>query len=235
MAIPDTDGSSTSAAPRRRRRRRDALENRARLLAAAREVFVESGLNVTLDEIAHHAGVGVATMYRNFSSRSELVDAVYRDRSEQLDKIVDEALAQEDSWDGLVLYLELMNTFIDADRGLRAVVMTTPEGAEDFATGRVRRAPGVERLIVRAKEDGYLRQDVERSDLFLIDVMVDAVRDYTVNVDAEQWRRCMALVLEGLRSRPEQPSLPGRALSRDEVAAAMRDVGRRRAIGRRPD
>jgi AcrR family transcriptional regulator len=232
MAIPDSAGA---AAPRRRRRRRDALENRARLLAAAREVFVERGLNVTLDEIAHHAGVGVATMYRNFSSRPELIDAVYRDRSEQLDRIVDEALAQENSWDGLVLYLELMNTFIDADRGLRAVVMTTPEGAEDFATGRVRRAPGVERLIARAKQDGYLRQDVERSDLFLIDVMVDAVRDYTANVDAEQWRRCMALVLEGLRPRPDQLPLPGQALSRDEVAAAMRDVGRRRAIGRRPD
>jgi AcrR family transcriptional regulator len=234
MAIPDTDDSAGSAAPRRRRRRRDAVENRARLLAAAREVFVERGLNVTLDEIAHHAGVGVATMYRNFSSRSELVDAVYRDRSEQLDRIVDEALAQEDSWDGLVSYLELMNTFIDADRGLRAVVMTTPEGAEDFAAGRVRRSPGVERLIARAKEDGYLRHDVERSDLFLIDVMVDAVRDYTANVDAEQWRRCMAVVLAGLRARPEQAPLPGRALSRAEVAAAMRDVGRRRAIGRRP-
>ena len=67
MAIPDTDDSSGAAAPRRRRR--DALENRARLLAAAREVFVERGLNVMLEEIAHHAGVGVATMYRNFPSR----------------------------------------------------------------------------------------------------------------------------------------------------------------------
>jgi AcrR family transcriptional regulator len=211
------------------------VANRARLLTAAREVFVERGLNVTLDEIARHAGVGVATMYRNFSSRLELVEAVYRDRAEQLDRIVDEALAQENSWDGLVLYLELMNTFLDADRGLRTVVMTIPEGAEEFAAGRVRRAPGVERLIARAKEDGYLRPDVERSDLFLIDVMVDAVRDYTVNVDAEQWRRCMALVFEGLRSRPEQPPLPGQALSRDEVADAMCDVGRRRAIGQRPD
>lgn len=232
MATSDSADSVGSAPPRRRRR--DAVENQARLLAAAREVFVERGLNVTLDEIARHAGVGVATMYRNFSSRVELIDAVYRDRAEQLDRIVDEALAQEDSWEGLVLYLERMNTFIDADRGLRAVVMTMPEGAEDFAAGRVRRSPGVERLIARAKEDGYLRQDVGRSDLFLIDVMVDAVRDYTVNVDAAQWRRCMALVLEGLRSRPEQLRLPGRALSKAEIAAAMRDVGRRRAIGRRP-
>lgn len=61
-------------------------------------------------------------MYRNFSSRSELIDAVYRERSAQLDRVVEEALAEEDSWDGLVLYLERMNTFIDADRGLRAVV-----------------------------------------------------------------------------------------------------------------
>ena len=64
---------------------------------------------------------------------------MYRDRAEQLDRIVDEALAREDSWDGLVSYLERMNAFIDADRGLRAVVMTTPEGAEDFAPGRALR------------------------------------------------------------------------------------------------
>lgn len=234
MAMPDADESSGPVRQRRRRRRSDAIENRARLLVAAREVFVERGLNVTLDEIAHHAGVGVGTMYRNFPSRAELIDAVYRERSEQLDRIVDEALAQEDSWDGLVLYLEQMNTFIDADRGLRAVVMTTPEGAEDFAEGRIRRAPRVEELIARAKQDGYLRQDAERSDLFLIDVMVDAVRDYTANVDAEQWRRCFAVVLDGLRARPGQAALPGVALTRDEVASAMRDVGRRRAIGRRP-
>ncbi|MFG6202272.1 TetR/AcrR family transcriptional regulator [Nonomuraea sp. JJY05] len=210
------------------------MENRARLLAAAREVFVERGLNVTLDEIAHHAGVGIATMYRNFPSRSALVDAVYGERDEQLDRILEEALAQEDSWDGLVLYLERMNTFIDADRGLRAVVMTTPEGAEAFAEGRVRRSARVEELIARAKEDGYLRRDAERSDLFLIDVMVDAVRDYTANVDAEQWRRCMAVLLDGLQARPEQVPLPGAALTRDEVAAAMKDVGRRRSIGQRP-
>lgn len=232
MATAET-GESSGSVPRRRRR--DALENRERLLAAAREVFVERGLKVTLDEIARHAGVGVATMYRNFSSRSELIEAVYRDRTEQLDRIVDRALEQEDSWDGLVLYVESMNAFIDADRGLRAMVMTTPEGAQEFAEGRVRRAPRVERLIARAKKDGHLRPDVKRSDLFLIDVMVDAVRDYTVNVDAEQWRRSMALVLDGLRPRPDQPPLPGRAMSRDEVAVAMRDVGQRRAIGRRAD
>ena len=210
------------------------MENRSRLLVAAREVFVERGLNVTLDEIAHHAGVGVATMYRNFSSRLELVDAVYRDRAEQLDRILDEALAQEDSWDGLVLYVERMNSFLDADRGLRTMVMTTPEGAEDFAAGRARRSSRVRQLLKRAKEDGYLRQDVEPADLFLIDVMVDAVRDYTASVDARQWRRCLVLVLEGLRARAEQPPLPGKALSKSGVAAAMRDVGARRAIGRRP-
>jgi AcrR family transcriptional regulator len=234
MAIPVADESSGSVRQRRRRRRSDAIKNRARLLAAAREVFVERGLSVTLDEIARHAGVGVGTMYRNFPSKPELIDAVYRDRAEQLDRIVDEALAQEDSWDGLVLYVERMNTFLDADRGLRAMVMTTREGAETWAEGRMKRSPRVHKLIARAKKDGYLRPDAERSDLFLIDVMIDAVRDYTANVDAEQWHRCLVLVLEGLRSRPDQLPLPGKPMSRAGVAAAMRDVGQRRAIGRPP-
>jgi hypothetical protein len=77
---------------------------------------------------------------------------------------VDEALAQQDSWDGLVLYVERMNTFLDADRGLRVMVMTTREGAETWAEGRMKRSPRVDKLIARAKKDGYLRPDAERSD-----------------------------------------------------------------------
>lgn len=201
---------------------------------AAREVFIEKGLTATLDEIARHAGVGVGTMYRNFPSKPDLINAVYQDRAQQLDAIVDEALAQKDSWDGLALYIERMNAFLDADRGLRTMVMTTRAGAESWAEGRVRRSPRVQQLIVRAQADGYLRQDVTLSDLFLIDVMIDAVRDYTVNVDADQWRRCLAVVLEGLRLRPGQPLLPGVPMSRSDIAAAMEDVGQRRAVGRPP-
>jgi hypothetical protein len=61
-------------------------------------------------------------------------------------------------------------------------------------------------LIRRARDDGYLRPDVERADLLLADVMVDAARAYTAPVAPEQWRRCLALVLDGLRARQDGPA-----------------------------
>ncbi len=54
--------------------RRDAERNRVRILAAARELFAARGLGVTLNDIAHHAGVGVGTVYRRFPDRSELIE-----------------------------------------------------------------------------------------------------------------------------------------------------------------
>ena len=60
--------------------RRDAERNRQRILEAAAEVFNERGLDVSLDEIARHAGVGVGTVYRRFRTKEELVEALFMDR-----------------------------------------------------------------------------------------------------------------------------------------------------------
>src|SRR5205809_6714083 len=64
--------------------RRDAERNRQRILAAAAEVFHERGLEVSLDEIARHAGVGVGTVYRRFRTKEELVEALFMDRLEMI-------------------------------------------------------------------------------------------------------------------------------------------------------
>lgn len=64
--------------------RADAARNARALLAAARELFEERGLDVALDEVARRAGVGNATLYRHFPTRSELIVAVYADEVEAL-------------------------------------------------------------------------------------------------------------------------------------------------------
>src|SRR3954465_14736068 len=60
--------------------RRDAAANRELLLAAAGELFAERGLAVTLNDIAHHAGVGVGTAYRRFANKEEVIDALFEQR-----------------------------------------------------------------------------------------------------------------------------------------------------------
>jgi AcrR family transcriptional regulator len=86
--------------------RRDAERNRQRILAAAGELFAERGLSVTLDDIARHAGVGVGTVYRRFPDKNELIDALFEDRLKALCAAAEAALASDDPWDGLVLFLE---------------------------------------------------------------------------------------------------------------------------------
>ena len=80
--------------------RRDASRNRERLLEAARELFAARGLDVTMDEIARHAGVGVGTAYRRFANRDELIRALFEERMLAYVALAEEALAEPEPWDG---------------------------------------------------------------------------------------------------------------------------------------
>src|SRR5713101_259096 len=86
--------------------RRDAERNRQRILTAASEVFNERGLEVSLDEIARCAGVGVGTVYRRFRTKEELVEALFTERIDSVAAIADEALQAPDPWSGLVSFME---------------------------------------------------------------------------------------------------------------------------------
>src|ERR1700761_3684746 len=99
--------------------RRDAERNRQRILAAAAEVFNERGLDVSLDEIARHAGVGVGTVYRRFRTKEELIEALFMDRLDSVATIADEAYANPDAWCGLVSFMERMAEIMAGDVGLR--------------------------------------------------------------------------------------------------------------------
>src|SRR5882757_1609905 len=82
--------------------RRDAQRNRELLLAAAREVFAERGLEAPLEEIARRAGVSIGTLYNRFPSRVDLVDAALTEPVEASVRIAERALANPDPWQGLV-------------------------------------------------------------------------------------------------------------------------------------
>ncbi len=81
--------------------RRDAERNRQRMLQAASEVFTERGLDVSLDEVARHAGVGVGTVYRRFRTKEDLVEALFVDRIEEVAALAEDAAEAPDPWTGL--------------------------------------------------------------------------------------------------------------------------------------
>src|SRR3954463_3970799 len=81
--------------------RRDAERNRLRILAAANALVAEVGLDVTHNDIARAAEVGVGTVYRRFPDRQELINELFNERVDRIIALVDAALEIDDPWQGL--------------------------------------------------------------------------------------------------------------------------------------
>src|SRR5882757_5634719 len=89
--------------------RRDAALNREKILHAAREIFGQRGLGVTLDDVARHAGVGVGTVYRRFPTKEALVRALFEQDLEMRQGSAERALTHPDPWQGFVDFLMEMS------------------------------------------------------------------------------------------------------------------------------
>lgn len=210
--------------------RRDAELNRRRILQAAASAFAEGGLSVTMDEIARCAGVGVGTVYRRFPDKEVLIEALFEQRLDELVVLAEEALAVEDAWEGIVRFFESFIAVQAGDRGLKEVVLGTAHGQDRVRHARGRIAPVVTSLIERAQAQGELRPDVVGTDLGLVQFMVASLIDYTHDVEPDVWRRQLAIVLDGLRTRRDGPTpLPTPPLADEQLDRAMgtwRPVGR---------
>ncbi|MBI0381596.1 helix-turn-helix transcriptional regulator, partial [Streptomyces albiflaviniger] len=86
--------------------RSDASDNRERILDAARALFATEGLKVPMREIARHAGVGPATLYRHFPTKQMLATEALRDEMRVCRAIVDEGRGEPDPWRGFCLVIE---------------------------------------------------------------------------------------------------------------------------------
>jgi AcrR family transcriptional regulator len=190
--------------------RRDAERNRRRILAAAREVFAARGVDVTLDDIAHHAGLGVGTVYRRFPSREHLVEALFAERLDRMVELARAAGENSDPWAGLVGFAERSAADMAADRGLRDVVFSRAYGHEHVEAARARLEPEIDRLIRRAHAAGRLRPGVGGGDLVMLQFMIASVLEYSEQVQPGLWRRYLAVALEGLRvGAGDAAQLPG--------------------------
>jgi AcrR family transcriptional regulator len=205
--------------------RRDAERNRQRILAAAGELFADRGLSVTLDDIARHAGVGVGTVYRRFPDKDLLIDALFEERLKTLCDAAEAALAVDDAWEGLVLFLERGGALQADDRGLKELVGSGTYGGESVVRARDRLRELVTELFDRAKAAGVVREEAVAFDAPLIFMMLGAVMDRTRDVAPDVWRRYLGLILDGLRPDAAQP-LPHPPLDVAQVDAVMR--GQRR-------
>jgi AcrR family transcriptional regulator len=202
--------------------RRDAELNRQRIMAAAREVFAQRGLDATLDDIAHHAGLGVGTVYRRFPNKTALVDALFEETFQQLLEMVEESAQAADPWAGLRGLIVRLCEMQVRDRGLREVMLSSAEGRSNSDRMRGLFKPLVDRLVERAKAEGSLRGDFDPHDFPMVLLMVTAAAEYGRYGEPDGWRRYLTLLFDGLYERRDKPTpLPAPAMGDDEIEQAM--------------
>jgi AcrR family transcriptional regulator len=209
--------------------RRDAERNRQRILAAAAEVFTEHGLEVSLDEVARRAGVGVGTIYRRFADKDELVETLFTDRIDEIAAMARRAGELPDPWTGLVTFLEQWVCLLAGDVGLRQLLMFATYGRDRISYARHSFAPLVGELVDRAKASGQARADLAPTDIPFIVLMLSTAAEYAHYSRPEIWRRYLNLMIDGMcASRPVTRALGVPALVAEEMESTMRQHSSRR-------
>lgn len=193
--------------PASRPLRKDAARNRALLVEAAREVFAERGLEASLDDVAHHAGLGVGTAYRHFANKYELAQAIFAEAVDQVIGLAERGAEAADAWSGIVTFLEGTAEMQTADRGLREVLMGVHDSAK-MEQVHDRLTDPMRTMVERAKGAGQLRPDVEVTDLGIVLLMLCTVADVTADAAPDLWRRYLPMLLDGLRAGTDLPVPP---------------------------
>ena len=189
-----TDGSAA------RPLRADARRNRDKILAAAVRMFAEEGLDAHLERIAKEAGVGSATLYRNFPTREALIEAVYRNEVVQLCDAVPGLLAAKPPFEALHDWTRLFLDYVTAKSGmadaLRAIAAT---GSNPYGHSREMIQTAITALLDACAAAGTIRTDIGPADMgaALEGIALTSGRPE----QRERAERLLDLTLDGLRNR----------------------------------
>ncbi|MGW4073205.1 TetR/AcrR family transcriptional regulator [Streptomyces asiaticus] len=188
--------------------RSDASDNRERILDAARALFATEGLKVPMREIARHAGVGPATLYRHFPTKQMLATEALRDEMRVCRAIVDEGHGEPDPWRGFCLVIEKTCELHARSRGFTEAFMSTFPDAMDFAAERAYALRSMAELAHRAKDAGHLRLDFVLDDLVLMLMANRGIHTSSKAARVAASRRFAALVIQAFQSSPQHSPLP---------------------------
>ena len=207
--------------------RADAARNRERVVQAAREVFAEQGLDASTNAIARRAGVGVATLFRRFPTREDLIAAAFAQKMQAYAEAVDDALAASDAWHGFCAFVERVCEMQADDRGFADVLTLTFPSARAFEEERNRVGERLTDLLDRAKATGRLRPDFAHQDVPLILMANAGVITATRDAAPDAWRRLVGYLLQAFAAEAAQP-LPDPP-SHAQVYRALKRLARDRA------
>ncbi|WP_370963740.1 TetR/AcrR family transcriptional regulator [Amycolatopsis sp. cg9] len=179
------------ALPTRRPKRADARRNFDALVAAAREAFADNGSRASMEDVARRSGVSIATLYRNFPTREDLVEEVHRDEVEQL-CLAASGLDGLEPWDALVAWLRRFVDYIGTKLAFSDLLNRSADSFQ--ACRKAMRAAGAP-LLARARQAGAVRPEVTIDDVLRLVSGISTV-EY---VDEAQRQRVFDVALAGLR------------------------------------
>ena len=176
--------------------RADARRNRQRVFDAARVLFATPATDPSMEQIARAAGVGVGTMYRNWPSRSALVEEIYRDDLAELVAQAELHRAQQEPWEALVRWLRDYLGHAQAKRGMLTELGAAFAARPELLTESRRQVLEATATVLEpAQRAGVVRADVTAGDL------VQIVRGLVLSEIAPPSRYALLLeiVLDGIR------------------------------------
>jgi AcrR family transcriptional regulator len=207
--------------PEARPLRGDAERNRAEIVRAAQELFAERGIDVAMEDIARHAGVGIATLYRRFPSRTDLVAVAFEEKMWAFADGARQALADPDPWHGFCHYVESLCAMQSSDRGFRDVLTMTFPPLGRFEAARRQAYADFAELIDRAKRAGALRDDFVAEDLIILLMANAGVMAATGKSAPRAPRRLVGYLLQAFAA-PARGSLPAPPSARQVYKALLR-------------
>jgi AcrR family transcriptional regulator len=184
-----------------RKPRADGQRNRERLIEAAKAAFAEVGADVSLDEIARRAGVGIGTLYRHFPTRDAIVEAVYRREVRQLAGSAARLLGEVAAGEALHQWMRLFVDYIATKKVIAQALSSMVGGATDlYAASGVLITDAMTLLVTRAAAAGDIRADADPNDL------LRALAGFTYGAAGPGWQdsalRLIDILMDGLRPAP---------------------------------
>lgn len=177
--------------------RADARENRARILAAARSAFEDTGPDANLREIARRADVAQGTVHRHFPTKEALFSAIIADRFRELTGLARQLSAERPAGAAFFAFLDATVEQARHNRSLSSVFQAAEGTAEMQAAGQEMGAE-LGRLLREAQAAGTVRDDIDLADLHAIASAVLAMDAHPAAGLPGRAKR-VAIVLDGLR------------------------------------
>jgi AcrR family transcriptional regulator len=191
MAMPQNQPSSPA-------RRADAERNRDKILAAARAAFADPEAEVSMAEVSRRAGVGMATLYRNFPGRRELLEALFTDEVNAVCESANTANIVDGEAPGAVLtaWLHRFFAFVTSKRHIASELLEHTDSSDPiFGNNRARVIAAGQPLFAAAQDAREIRDDLTLEQALDMIIAIAAIHG-----DARYLEPILQTTLDGLRS-----------------------------------